>query len=145
MSTVTVWMGLGNRPRALTRQQYRALAMTWAGETWDELHARHGFPTAKAEAWATRTEEELQADALSDLERLRVLYAAQPRWTDADSDAERASGRDPRRTLALRQAVRAQRDADDARAHAKRMRTPPCAACGYAAGHGHHSLCSEDA
>ncbi len=99
--TVRVWMGLGEPPRELTRQRYRALCATWAGEEWDMLHAAGTLPL--------RPEDEIQAEAADTAARVLARYAQQPQWTPADAEASRAeivAGRDPRRIQAAILALR---------------------------------------
>lgn len=104
MTTTRVWMGLGTPPRSLTRQQYRALALEWAGEQWD--------------AWAAedkphmRSEAEVMADRGEALARAHQRYLATPEWTEADAAAALAdilAGRDPRRIRAAYLAARSER------------------------------------
>lgn len=138
-----------SQPFNLSRGQWQAACWRMAGDEWDRWDAEATWGlSSNAYAWATRTEAEVLAERDAAMAAALARYRETPEWTAQDTHDERvtlASGRDPRRALALRQAVQAEQAAKDARVHAKRLKTPPCAACGYGAGHGHHPLCSEAA
>ncbi len=136
-------------PFGLSRGAYQRACHRLAGLEWNRWAAEATWGlSSNAYAWATRTEAEVLADRDRALAEAAARHAEQPTWGPDDTHAERiaiAAGRDPRRTLAKRIAVNEAQAVTDARAHAKRMKSPACPACGYAAGHGHHPLCSEDA
>ncbi len=108
----------------LSRADYLAIGAMVDGESWDWLHNYEIPVLSEADAIEWR-------DAACDAAMER--YLAAPQWTDKDTHDERvaiASGRDPRRTLALHKIVMAERDAAEAKATAKRLRRAPCRECG---------------
>jgi hypothetical protein len=113
----------------VTRQQYRAFAATAAGWEWDRMQAEDAERDADAQAMRDAEAERIAARYARDCAEQRARE-------DATPVADPFGGGIERRQAAVL-AVCAERDAAAARTHAKRMRTPPCERCGYAAGHGH--------